>query len=299
MHKILNKLLNQGKITKTGQPSFVYYQTISKPLPSPIKKSVYKKIEKFIEENYLYISPEGKIYEGIQGFQIWVSKTHQEKFYSKLASEYYQLKNKINKTYQQKELINATFKIKQTFKEKSAIDELFFLDFYSLPKFGETKIGQLVLFAKQSQNLFLIKKLVELSKDKIKNLIKQKRIDALCYIPHIIPRKIQFLKEYQRLLNLQLPQVPLIKIYENRLLVPQKSLTSLEDRIINARETIYIKEITGQFKNILLIDDAVGSGASMNETAKKIKRQINKNSKIFGFALVGSLNKGFDIIKEI
>ena len=51
------------------------------------------------------------------------------------------------------------------------------------------------------------------------------------------------------------------------------------------------------FNHVLLIDDAVGSGATLNEIAKQMK---NKNiaKKITGLALVGSF-KGFDIISEI
>ncbi len=52
-----------------------------------------------------------------------------------------------------------------------------------------------------------------------------------------------------------------------------------------------------KYKNILLIDDAVGSGATMNETAKQIKNKgIAK--KIIGIAITGSF-KGFDVISEV
>ena len=51
------------------------------------------------------------------------------------------------------------------------------------------------------------------------------------------------------------------------------------------------------FNNILLIDDAVGSGATLNEIAKQLK---NKNiaKSITGRALVVSF-KGFDVISEV
>ncbi len=46
-----------------------------------------------------------------------------------------------------------------------------------------------------------------------------------------------------------------------------------------------------------LIDDAVGSGATLQETARKIKdRGIAK--KVYGVALVGSI-KGFEVISEV
>jgi predicted amidophosphoribosyltransferase len=80
--------------------------------------------------------------------------------------------------------------------------------------------------------------------------------------------------------------------------VAQKTLEKLEQRIVNARETIFVKDIVLPFKNILLIDDAVGSGASLNETAKKLKPLLPPSGKIFGFAITGSY-KGFDVIREV
>jgi len=51
------------------------------------------------------------------------------------------------------------------------------------------------------------------------------------------------------------------------------------------------------FKKILLIDDAVGSGATINETACKMKLK-KMTAEVIGFAVVGSF-KGFDVIQEV
>ena len=79
--------------------------------------------------------------------------------------------------------------------------------------------------------------------------------------------------------------------------VPQKTLAKLDDRIENAKHTIIIDEMK-HFKNILLIDDAVGSGATLNETAKQIKDKKIVQGKLIGLAITGSF-KGFDIISEV
>ena len=55
---------------------------------------------------------------------------------------------------------------------------------------------------------------------------------------------------------------------------------------------------TGVHKNILLLDDAAGSGATLNETAKQIRERGMVNGKIIGLAIVGSF-KGFDVISEV
>ena len=51
------------------------------------------------------------------------------------------------------------------------------------------------------------------------------------------------------------------------------------------------------FKKVLLIDDAVGSGATLNETSLKLKeKELAK--KVIGLAITGSF-KGFDVIQEV
>jgi len=63
-----------------------------------------------------------------------------------------------------------------------------------------------------------------------------------------------------------------IKYYEDNIAIPQKSLKTRAQRIENARNTIFIDDKNIQnYKKVLLIDDFVGSGATLNETAKKLK----------------------------
>ena len=80
-------------------------------------------------------------------------------------------------------------------------------------------------------------------------------------------------------------------------MVAQKTLNKLQDRIDNAQQTIIVED-KNPYNNILLIDDAVGSGATLNETAAQIKRRKLCHGKIIGLAIVGSF-KGFDVISEV
>ena len=80
------------------------------------------------------------------------------------------------------------------------------------------------------------------------------------------------------------------------MLLQQKALTKINDRIINAQASIVVDE-KRNFKTILLIDDAIGSGATMNETACKIK--LKKVAlRVVGYSVVGSY-KGFEVINEV
>ena len=52
------------------------------------------------------------------------------------------------------------------------------------------------------------------------------------------------------------------------------------------------------YENILLIDDAVGSGSTINETSAQIRAKGLCKGKIIGFVVTRSF-KGFDVISEV
>jgi predicted amidophosphoribosyltransferase len=78
--------------------------------------------------------------------------------------------------------------------------------------------------------------------------------------------------------------------------VPQKTLTKLEDRVENAKNTIVVDD-THTYDILLLIDDALGSGSTLNETAQKVKKQGLAKT-IIGLAITGSFS-GFEVISEV
>jgi predicted amidophosphoribosyltransferase len=103
------------------------------------------------------------------------------------------------------------------------------------------------------------------------------------------------MKVLERKLNLYVPHINLVKV-TGEVAIPQKALTKIEDRVSNARFSIMITE-KRKFQKILLIDDAIGSGATINETALKLKANGLAKS-IVGLAITGSF-KGFDVIQEV
>lgn len=92
-----------------------------------------------------------------------------------------------------------------------------------------------------------------------------------------------------------MPETTLLKIFSGDVPIAQKSLSKLSERIENARQTIYVKDPKFSYQRILIIEDALGSGATMNEIACKLD---HKDRLIFGYAVVGSY-KGFEVIREI
>lgn len=79
-------------------------------------------------------------------------------------------------------------------------------------------------------------------------------------------------------------------------MIPQKSLTKLDERVNNAQSSIILGKKT-KCDRVLLIDDTIGSGATIFETSKKIK-QTGIATVVIGFAVTGSY-KGFEVIQGV
>jgi hypothetical protein len=289
--KQLNKLIENGQLIKFGTPPVVFYalapETIAKQ-----KFDLKTEVSSAINANFLTLSSQGYLLEGLNGFVYWCEKNNLS--IVKTANEYLFTLAKYDK-FKHNGLINGQNKIKATFPE-SHIGKMYYLDFYSIERFGKTKLGTLLLYAKQSQNKKLIKLIVENVKNRIIKLIEREKIDAVGFIPPTVSRKIQFIKELEKQLAIKLPRINIVKA-SSGIAIPQKTLNKLSDRIANAAQTIFVPD-QPSFKNILLIDDAVGSGATFNETARKIKEKKLAKDKVVCLAITGSF-KGFDIISEV
>jgi predicted amidophosphoribosyltransferase len=137
--------------------------------------------------------------------------------------------------------------------------------------------------------------LLDAIKKQVFDFIKIHKIDAVGFVPPTIKRELQLMHFIQNGLELTLPIVQIQKI-SGLIAVPQKSLNKIDERINNANKTFTIPELNS-YNKVLLIDDAVGSGATLNQIARKIKeKRIAKH--IDAIALVGSF-KGFDVITDV
>lgn len=290
--KQLANLITEEKLTKIGKPPKVFY--LIKEVILKEEKSVIfsQSARKIIEENFLMITPAGERKKGVLGFVFWCDRIKQSpekmaQMYEKTIAKYAPLKKE--------GYIDGMIKIKLTFSDVY-LDNIFYLDFYSIEIFGKTKLGQLLLYAKQSQNKNLMKEIFVDIEPKIRNLMEKYAIDGIGFIPPTVKRKVQFMKELEKALHPNIRKISIVKT-ATEIAVPQKTLSRLEDRIENAKRTIIVDD-SSQYENILLIDDAVGSGATLNETAAQIRKRKLCRGKIIGLAITGSV-KGFDVISEI
>jgi len=290
----LKELIEENVVQKSGKPPLVFYQLMPKA-QTENEIAVPQELIDLVNEKYLYVSPLGELAYGYSGFTKWINSIGEYQNTEKLLIEYKQSITEIDKLLNKFGLIDATEKIKQIFPHHY-LTKLYYLDFYAIPKFGKTKLGQLVLYSKQAQSYELIESLSLQVKPKIDELIKVEHVDAVSFIPPTVPRNSQFIKEFEKILNLDLPKIELSKAYVGDIPVAQKTLSKLNERVENASRTIFVKS-TSTYNKVLLIDDAVGSGASLNETAKKLISEGLAKS-VVGFAIVGSY-KGFDVIREV
>lgn len=292
MHKHLARLLDENLITKTGNNGKTFYYIKNKN-EDEIKPGLLNLEDLLIEQNYIYVSPTGEIIRGLNGFNKWCQANNtnfekQKRIYTNRLKEIGQIK--------QNGVISAKDRILSG-KIEIALDHVFFSDFYTFDHFGKTKLGQLIYVAKNSQNIELIREISSIIKPSILNIIHDYKIKMVCYIPPTIDRKIQIMEILEKSLALNLPTLKIEKV-ASKTKIAQKTLRKLEDRITNAKNTLAIDPNQNILGNVLIIDDATGSGATLNETAIKIKEIATKPIKIIGFTVVGSY-KGFDVISEV
>jgi hypoxanthine-guanine phosphoribosyltransferase/DNA-binding Lrp family transcriptional regulator len=304
VHRQLLKLVEKKQIIKIGSAPNVIYKAKPEDNTTMYPVGYFDFIDNFtpiIHSNFLNILPDGTRQEGIDGFLNWCTKRGFDPL--EKSKEYVKIINKYRQYIQSNGLINATKKFQQTFSP-SYLDSVYYIDFYSIEIFGKTRLGNLLLYGKQSENLALIKEVVSLSKEKIQNLIKSENIGAVLFVPPTLRRKVQFMKVLQGGLDLNLPIIEAKKI-TGEIRVAQKSLSKLSDREENARNTIFLSKQVSPETNILIIDDAVGSGATFQEIARKYRTQNPGKYKIIALAITGSANgivdesKKFDVISEV
>jgi len=294
IHRILAEMLEDNIIVKMGSAPKTIYRLVEIKSVKSERHIITKEVLTFLDLNFIVITEIGQLLMGLEAFEYWckkrklpVTKTIEE--YKKTLHKYEEYKNENG-------IVSGLHKLTST-KELVQIylNDVWYLDFYAIERFGKTKLGNLIHYAKQGQSIALMKLLLKEIKIPLQNIINEYQIDAVAFVPHTVKRKVQLMEYLEKRLELQLPKLKIDKL-DGFVSVPQKSLQRIEERINNADYT-FVTHSTKKYKNLLLIDDAVGSGATLNQIAKKIKdKKIADN--VYGLAIVGSF-KGFDVITEV
>lgn len=292
--KYVKRFVDEGIVSKRGLPP---QQIVYTYAYVEIKNVFSEEQKNIIDKYYAYTTPDGRLLKGIGGFVYWAENKSGRKDMEKLAQEYVDTRKKY---YNQKTniiLIDATDKLSHVFGDDIHVEKLFHRDFDALPVFGKTYLSQLVRIAKSGHsNMGVMMYIVKKAQESIDQIISKYNIECVGFIPPTVVRKTQLMTFLSKRLNVPCQK---ISISKEKSLVPvqQKSLKKMEDRILNAKKTIVVSS-DHKFKNILLIDDVTGSGATLNETAKKIISQ-GIAQKVYAFTITGSAKAGaYDVISE-
>jgi len=292
IHRLLKDLLLDEQIIKLGtSPKTVYKIYSSQPKKNQV---LADDIAAIINQNFLLVTPTGERLNGEVAFNYWCAERKLP--FEKTALEYLNTLKKYEQYQSKSGLINGMPKLQNTKGiGEIHVDNLYYADFYAIERFEKTMLGQLMHYGKMAQSKALIKEVADLTKPNIQRLIKKEKIEAVGYIPPTINRITQFMKELAYFYNLSLPHIVIDKI-KGAIPIPQKTFSKLSQRVSNARNSMRFNQSINH-KKVLLIDDALGSGATLNEAAGKIKF-TNPKVHIFGFAITGSY-KGFEVISEV
>lgn len=294
IHVTLRKLLEEQKIEKFGRTPKTIYRLRASRSSLETHETLGQADRIFLEKEFLLITETGELLEGESAFLKWCQQRKLP--FVKTADEYIQTKKRYNLYFDDKGVINGMDKLRNTKGYDTIhLDELFYLDFYAIERFGKTRLGTLLHYAKQGQNKMLMKKMVLEIQPRINQFMQDGKYDAVGFVAPTIRREVQLMKYLDTHIQIDLPRIRIQKI-SGIIPVPQKSLSKLEERVRNAESSFTLNNQVS-YKNLLLIDDAVGSGATLNQIAGKIK-QKNIAKKVTGLAIVGSF-KGFDVITDV
>ncbi len=135
VRKQLAGLLDLGIVAKVGKSPKVFYFIKEKEAEkNDAENNIDSASKEAIKKNFLIITPAGDRKEGLDGFVYWCQKTNQP--IGKTAKEYAKTLEKYN-AFKKAGFINGMEKLKATFPEVY-LDNIFYLDFYSIERFGKT-----------------------------------------------------------------------------------------------------------------------------------------------------------------
>ena len=280
VHRYLAVLMREGLIEKFGIGPSVYY---IKRTPSVLS-------------TFMFSTPVGELLEGEEAFATWSRKNLKHLSYVEKEELY---KERMDALEEKKErgLFSLTEKLRALGKvgEAPHLSSLASITLFSLKDFGRTRLSHLLESAKKTQRKERCAQIIKETLPQIAHYVVQMEADAVAFVPHTLPRKVQLMDEMKKqwmqkyaLLVIEVRKLPCSEIRE------QKHISNLKGRIENAEKTFQV--MTGpSYAKVVLVDDLAGSGATLNQIAKEVKG-IRGAKEVFGITIVGE-EKGFSVVK--
>lgn len=286
---------NSERFMVTGSgPNRFYRNAVpvaEKKVERPTMDAIGARDARTIDENFYSLTPLGEELIGRKGLIDWSLARNfdpitKQKEYLRILQKYYPPRFKSP--------MDVTEKVRDALGN-IAVEKIWAVDYYNLEIFGKTKLGTQVLIAKQTGDAQTIQQLVQRLKLASEYIIDKYNIEAIAFVSPTLQRPSQLMTKLDNGIAQQVPRIRVHKVGA-KILIAQKTLKSLEDRILNAAQT-FVVESQVQYNNVLIIDDALGSGATINEIARQIKqKKIARNC--YGLVLVSSPS-GYEVINEV
>ena len=302
VHRYLKALLEQWKLEKQWawpRTRYVLVEPAGVSLhePEPVFFSLSYEDTVILDTWFYKFAPNGEVLQWKEWYMTWCTARGLDP--EKKLEQFITIYTYIQKIKNTCWLLDVTASFREHIVWWS-LDALYYADQYTWMEFGRWKVAEITFYAKDTQHKQLINTAIWLILRQLECLVVSSDVDALAFTPHSRKRQIQLLEELEKQLDTwDLPHIELVKYAPHGVVIAQKSLKTREQRIQNARETILIQTQgdLSQYKKVLLIDDFVGSGATLNETAKKLKKAGVEE--VIGFAFVGNADLRYEVINEI
>lgn len=295
IHKLLAANEEIFSVSGVSPNRFYRLRVSTSELEASEKQNVFtieeQAINDLIENNFYSLTPLGEELIGLHGFERWCADRKlnvkiKKQEYAKVLDKYY--------PPALRKPINFTGKLQTTFN-KLALNKVWAADYYNFEIFGKTKLGTQVLIAKQTGDPIIMDQLAVICEQAVTEIRKSISVQALAFVSPTIQRQEQLMSMLEARVATDLPRIKIHKVGA-RILIAQKTLKTLDDRVLNAEQT-FVVESNNKYDNVLIVDDALGSGATLQEIAKQILyKKIAK--KCYGLALVASPS-GYEVIQDV
>ena len=280
VHRHLAILMKEELIEKFGTGPSVYY---IKRKPSVLA-------------TFMFLTPVGELLEGEKAFVEWSKRNLKHLSYAEKKELY---KQRVEALEEKKEygLFSLTGKLRALEKvgEVLHLSSLESITLFSLEDFGRTRLSHLLESTKKTQNKERCAQLIKETLPQIAQYVKQVEADAVAFVPFTLPRKVQLMDEMKKewVQKYDLPVIEIRKISCSEIR-EQKHISTIKGRIENAEKTFQV--MAGpSYAKVVLVDDFVGSGATLNQIAKEIKG-IRGVEEVLGITIVGE-EKGFSVVR--
>ena len=297
VHSGLQVLLQRGFIEKQGAPPRVYYRAVDG-------------VSEAVQDSFLYKNASGGLLFGMEGFAMW----SEGRFGTLPLADKVRLYEESFAAYQQEKESGLFFEMDAGLKIPSAdivFDSLRCFDLYTL-QVGEetkrTKAAVLLEVIKGSGSPAKMRDLVQgyvvSSVEKINTIIEKDGIDGVAFVPPTAMRKVQIMRMLESAFTDRNGHgVDCVGIRRDftgsdSFRQEQKHIASVANRVTNARNTYRVTRSGTVYEKLLLVDDLVGSGATVNEIARKFK-EAGVAKEVHCLCLIGINSKKLVVVRKM